>query len=93
MPTVASNCALVAPHFTAIAMPWMISPASGADHVRADARAGSRVDARASSVVLLVAAGERVRSARKRRAVDVDRAVARARRRLGQPDGCRSAAG
>src|SRR5215210_7008466 len=29
MPMVASNCALVAPTFTAIAMPWMISPASG----------------------------------------------------------------
>ena len=29
MPIVASNCALVAPSFTAIATPWMISPASG----------------------------------------------------------------
>ena len=29
MPTVASNCALVAPSFTAMATPWMISPASG----------------------------------------------------------------
>src|SRR5205814_7500560 len=28
MPMVASNCALVAPSFTAIATPWMISPAS-----------------------------------------------------------------
>ncbi len=26
---VASNCALVAPSFTAMAMPWMTSPASG----------------------------------------------------------------
>src|SRR5688572_30734598 len=29
MPMVASNCALVAPSFTAMATPWMISPASG----------------------------------------------------------------
>jgi len=28
MPMVASNCALVAPSFTAMAIPWMISPAS-----------------------------------------------------------------
>src|SRR5580698_9077688 len=29
MPTVASNCFLVAPHFTAMARPWTISGASG----------------------------------------------------------------
>src|SRR6476646_1290778 len=29
MPIVASNCALVAPSFTAMAMPWISSPASG----------------------------------------------------------------
>jgi len=36
MPIVASNCALVAPSFTAMAIPWMVSPAIGPEHVGAD---------------------------------------------------------
>src|SRR5881392_3417564 len=84
MPRVASKSAFVAPSFTAIATPWMTSPASGPIMCAPTTRCEARSTTSFMKVRSLL--GERELEGAERGLVHVDRAVGLARGLLGQAD-------